>query len=124
MKFIFDFDDVIFETTPKFKERLAGVQNNKELYDKLMSESPNFVNQEILKLIRKAGKENCYMVTYGDKEFQKEKIEKSGVSKLFSEIFIVQNGKKEAVESICAKHSEEQVLFIDDKAEHFEDLDF
>src|SRR5258706_11472479 len=109
MKYIFDFDDVIFETTPKFKERLANTQNQKHLYQKLMQESPNFINQEILKLIKKIGKENCYMVTYGDKEFQEEKINRSGVKDLFSEIFIVQDGKKEAVEKICAKHQDESV---------------
>ena len=124
MKYIFDFDDVIFQTTLKFKERLANVQNQPDLYEELMNESPNFVNEEILKVIKKAGKENCFMVTYGEKDFQEEKIKRAGVGGLFSEIFIVQESKKEAVEKICAKYKDETVLFIDDKAEHFENLDF
>ena len=125
MKYIFDFDDVLFETTPKFKERLLNIQNkHQDSYEELMKESPNFINKDILKIIKKNGKENCYLETYGDKDFQEEKITRSGVAGLFSEIFIVQTSKKNVVEKICAQFPDEAVFFIDDKAEHFADLDF
>ena len=64
------------------------------------------------------------MVSYGEEEFQTTKIERSGIAPLFSEIIIVGGSKKEAVEKICEKYKNEEVIFIDDKAKHFEDLDF
>ncbi|MDD5721362.1 MAG: hypothetical protein PHT16_02865 [Candidatus Pacebacteria bacterium] len=164
MKFIFDFDDVLFYNSDKLKKRIyfcldkAGIpygtaeayykkvrggefslkdflselvdlENKKdieaeELHEEIMSECPNFINTELVNLVQKFGKENCYLVTYGGYEHNKNKVERSGLAPLFSEIHIVSKSKKEAVEKICAKHKDEKVIFIDDKIKHFENLDF
>ena len=159
MKFIFDFDDVLFNTSknPKnmrehiysilektgvpfnlakeyiekerwnqfsLKKMLAHFSLKEELYKEIMHESKNFVNKELLEIIKKIGKSNCYIVSYGDEEFKLDKINRSAIAPLFSEILIVQDNKKDAIEKICAKHKDEKVIFIDDKARHFEDLDF
>ncbi|MES3031956.1 MAG: HAD family hydrolase [Patescibacteria group bacterium] len=156
MKFIFDFDDVLFKNTKQFKEHMyaslekAGtprkvveeyykeVRTNKfwlrellthfsireSLYEEILNESTNFINKELLDIVKKLGRENCYIVTHGNEEFQRDKIKKSGLDSLFSEIIVVQGDKKEAVEKICEKYKNEKVLFIDDKAKHFEDLDY
>jgi len=164
MKYIFDFDDVLFHNSEKLKKRIyscldkAGIPydiaeayykkvrggefslknflseiidlekkkdiNLVELYEEIMKECPNFINTELVNLVQKLEKENCYLVTYGGYEHNKSKIERSGITPLFSEIHIVFGSKKEVVEKICAKHRNEKVIFIDDKAKHFEDLDF
>ncbi|MFH1200810.1 MAG: hypothetical protein V1484_00570 [bacterium] len=158
MKFIFDFDDVLFHTNSKFRENIysklgrVGIlpdpikeyiereRENKEsfslktmvihfsieknLYKEIMDECKNFVNKELLEIINKIGKENCFIISYGQKEYQQDKIKRAGIASLFSEIKIVLGSKKEAVERICAKYKDEEVIFIDDKAHHFKDLDF
>ncbi|OGI66512.1 hypothetical protein A3H53_02740 [Candidatus Nomurabacteria bacterium RIFCSPLOWO2_02_FULL_40_10] len=156
MKFIFDFDDVLFHTTKKFREHenaileKAGISRETsmeyskkerwnlfslrkmlahfsvppELYEKIMEKSKNHVNEELREIIEKLGKPNCYLVTYGDEEFQLDKIKRSGIMPLFSEVIVVIGSKKEAIEKICAKYKNEKVIFVDDKAKHFEDLDF
>ncbi len=156
MKFIFDFDDVLFDNTKKFKEHMyaslekAGVSRNiaeeyyktvrgnkfwlkeflthfsikESTYEKILNESKNFTNNELINIVKKLGKENCYIVTHGGEKWQRDKIKITGIESFFSEIIVVQGSKKEAVEKICAKHKEEKVLFIDDKAKHFENLDF
>ncbi|OGI94840.1 hypothetical protein A3A03_00355 [Candidatus Nomurabacteria bacterium RIFCSPLOWO2_01_FULL_40_18] len=156
MKYIFDFDDVLFDNTKQFKEHMymhlekAGVSRKKteeyyktipknqfwlktilahfslkeDLYETILRESKNFVNEELVNIIKKLGKNNCYIVTHGYEEWQRDKIQRAGIAPLFSEIMTTQGSKKEAVEAICAKHKDEQVVFIDDKAKHFEDLDF
>jgi FMN phosphatase YigB (HAD superfamily) len=158
MKFIFDFDDVLFRSTKHRKEHLfvllekAGISHEKldeyykearevgfslrdllkhfslgdDLYKELMSESKNYIDTDLHELIKKLGKDNCYIVTFGDKEFNSDKIFYSGTADLFHKenIFIVQGGKKEFIEEICKKHQNEEVVFIDDKAYHFKDLDF
>ena len=164
MKYIFDFDDVLFNNTKQLKEHMyacleevgvsrllaetyykevrnkefimkkfisalfAGEKINKiskqELYEKIMVKSKNFINLELVKVVKKIGKQNCYMVTHGNKSHQLDKIERTGLASLFSEIFIVQKSKKQSIEKICARHIDEEVVFIDDKAKRFEDLDF
>ena len=91
-----------------------------------MHECPNLLNTELIETVKKLGKENCFIVTNGEQEFNHDKILRIGLQDLFYEqnIFIVLGSKKEIIEKICAKHKNEKVIFIDDKAKHFEDLDF
>ncbi len=159
MKYIFDFDDVLFYTTRRrhehlfplleragiargdmeeyykkaltgysgyfsMKELLAHFSLEEQMYEEIMRGSENFVNTELIEIVKKIGKKNCHIITYGDKEFQLDKIKRSGITPLFSKIFIVQGGKKEIIEKICAKYKNEKVIFVDDKAHHFKDLDF
>lgn len=156
MKFIFDFDDVLFHNTKQYKKHMyecfekAGlsydvaneyyekVKTNKSwlrdmlnhfsldetTYEKIVDGSKDCINEELLAIVKKLGRENCYIVTHGDKKFQQDKIRKAGVESLFSEIVIVSDSKKEAIERICARHKDEQVVFIDDRPKHLENLDF
>ena len=165
MKYIFDFDDVLFNTK-KFKEIIfkclekVGISQNTEeqyykefmstgepfslkkflssllvregkkenvtesIYQQIMSSSTNLGNTELLKIVQKIGRNNCYIVTNGDKEFQLDKINRVDIASFFSEIIVVPGSKKDAIEKICAKHKNEKVIFIDDKVKFFEDLDF
>jgi FMN phosphatase YigB (HAD superfamily) len=164
MKYIFDFDDVLFNDTLQFKEQMyfslekAGIPRDvakeyykeirekgfslknfistlftrhkidkvseEKLHDEIMNESRNFANTELVELIKKLGKNNCYILTFGDEGHQLDKINAVNVASLFAEIVTVKESKKESVEKICAKHKEEQIIFVDDKEKHLLDLDF
>jgi FMN phosphatase YigB (HAD superfamily) len=156
MKFIFDFDDVLFHNTEKFKKHMyaylekTGVPQDRaqeyykivranqfwlkellahfslpeSLYEEILKDSKNFINQDVLNIVKKIGKENCYIVTHGNENFQKDKIRNAGIEELFSEIIVISDSKKEAVEKICLRHNDEEVIFIDDKIKHLENLDF
>lgn len=164
MKYIFDFDDVLFNNTRQLKEHMyaciekAGVPrliaekrykevrdkeftmkkfisalfvndkidkiSQKELYEKIMVKSKNFTNLQLIKIVKKIRKQNCYMVTHGNKSYQLDKIKRTCIAPLFSQIFIVQKSKKQSIEKICRRHKNEEVIFVDDKAKRFEDLDF
>lgn len=163
MKYIFDFDDVLFHNTEKLKPHMyeliekAGIPkaeanehylkirhefvmrdfieslffqrdylnsvNKDELYEDIMKESKNFINKDVLEIILKLGKENCFMVTHGETEHQMDKINRVGIFDLFSKIYVVQGSKKEAVEGICEQFKDEPTFFIDDKIHHLENLD-
>ncbi|KKR62691.1 hypothetical protein A2643_04030 [Candidatus Nomurabacteria bacterium RIFCSPHIGHO2_01_FULL_39_220] len=155
MKFIFDFDSVLFNTkeflkhlyacveragVPKeiaqeYYKKVGGTQFSlkklliylsirENLHEEILSKSKSFINQELLKTVQKLGKENCYIVTHANEEWQINKIKSTGLESFFSDIIIVAGSKKEAVEKICAKYKDEKVIFIDEKAKYFEDLDF
>ena len=157
MKYIFDFDDVLVNTTKangfresiyiyleksgisrdnaikyikkerlnrfSLKKMLNHFEVKENLYDKIMGENKNFVNQELFEIIKKLGKNNCYIVSYGDKEFQRDKINNTGIAHLFSEIIVVEGSKKEEIEKIATLYKNEEVLFIDDKDYNFTDLE-
>ncbi len=164
MKYIFDFDDVLFNDTTQFKKHMysslskIGISEEvaieyykkvrtkgfslrnylsvlfyhckikkiraEKLHEQIMEDSKKFGNKKLVKLIKKLGKSNCYLVTFGDKDHQLGKIKAINVATLFSKIFIVKRSKKFIVEKICTKHKNEKVIFIDDKNEHFENLDY
>ncbi len=163
-KYIFDFDDVLFFNTEKFKKHMykcfeeIGVQydtvkkyykiekekgwvlhnlvasilegenittvGKKELAEKIMKECKNFINDELINKVRQLKVENCYMVTHGVKEYQLEKVNRTGLGSLFNKIFVVQDTKKGPVEMICEQFKDNEVIFIDDKEKRFADLDF
>ncbi|MFH1200987.1 MAG: hypothetical protein V1484_01510 [bacterium] len=164
MKFIFDFDDVLFYNTKQLKEHMylclekIGIPRNivepyyvearkkefslknllsrlvanekltqiniEDICKEIMDECKNFVNKELLEVVKKIGKENCFLISYGQEKFQQDKIKRAGVASLFSEIIIVLESKKGAVEKICAKYKDEEVIFFDDKTHNFKDLYF
>ncbi|MFA6256903.1 MAG: HAD hydrolase-like protein [Candidatus Paceibacterota bacterium] len=157
MKYIFDFDDVLFHTKSNLKERVFEVYKRHgvspeqikefdaiegpvrgfslkrllahfslplELYHEIMHNNHEYVNLEMLKLAQAAGRENCFIVTYGDEEFQRAKIETAGLENFFREIFVVLDDKKKAVEQICEQFKDEPVIYIDDRERYFNNLDF
>ncbi len=166
MKYIFDFDDVLFHKTRHFRERMflilekvglsrslideySKIEIEKEhpfslkkliqhfvdtgaiektqkekLYEEIMNESKNSVNINLLQFVKNLKRSDCYILTRGEEEFQRDKIKRSAIAHLFSKIIIVSKSKKENIEKICDEFKNETVFFIDDKAEHFENLDF
>jgi len=163
-KYIFDFDDVLFFNTEKFKKHMykcfeeIGVQydtvkkyykiekqkgwvlhnlvasvlkgeninsiSKDELTEKIMGECKNFINNGLIDQVKRLEVENCYLVTHGVNEYQLEKINRTGLKSLFTQIFIVQDTKKGPVEMICEQFKDNEVVFIDDKEKRFADLDF
>lgn len=164
MKYIFDFDDVLFDNTEKFKKHMytcfddvgvsydvvkkyyqierdkgfvlknlvdSVVRGEKidtvspdDLSEKIMGECKNFVNNELIDKIKLLGSSNCSVVTHGVNEYQLEKINRTGMQSLFSNIYVVQDTKKDSVELICSKFKDDIVVFVDDKEERFADLDY
>jgi HAD superfamily hydrolase (TIGR01509 family) len=106
------------------KRLLKHFSLDDNLHHEIMSSNQDFVNKEILELAKKAGRENCFIVTSGDDEFQREKIKTAGLEPLFTEIVVALGSKKDAIERICEKFKNEPVIFIDDKQHFFNDLDF
>ena len=91
--------------------------NQAEIYETIMRESAKFRNEEMIRAIQRIGKENCYIVTNGEREFNTDKLKYSGVWDLVGEdrIRIVPGEKNHAIKEICAQNQESEVVFIDDK---------
>lgn len=94
-----------------------------EAYDEIVQECPNLLNTELIEIVREMGKENCYILTSGDPEFQRDKIARTIPENLFREIIVVLGSKREVITRICDEYKNETVVFIDDKSRFFADLD-
>jgi len=95
-----------------------------ELTENIMKECENFVNIELVDRIKNLGVEHCYVVTHGVTEYQLEKLNRTKLHPLFTEVFVVQDTKKGPVEMICEQFKDDTVVFVDDKEKRFADLDF
>ncbi len=163
-KYIFDFDDVLFHNTEKFKkhmykcfedidvscdvvkqyyreeknkgfvlrnlvisviegEKINSVEPH-DLTENIMRECKNFVNNELIEQIKLLDTNDCFIITHGVTEYQLEKIDRTGIKSLFSDIIVIQDTKKWSAEAICKRFKDDQVIFIDDKEKRFADLDF
>lgn len=96
---------------------------SKEAYEEIMDSCTLFSNQNMIALITEVGKQNCFIVTSGDKEFQEDKIVRTGMDTLCEEIYVVPGSKKEVVERLCGRFPSERIIFIDDKGKFFADID-
>lgn len=105
------------------KKMLRHFSLHDDLHGEIMKENPAFVNKEILEFLKTLPNQDCFIVTCGDDEFQREKIKSAGLEPYFSEIIVVLGSKKEAVENICKRFPNEPVVFIDDRQHYFDDLD-
>lgn len=103
----------------------ANIQNIsvEETYKKILEGCKSFINEKLVEVVKSTGKENCYIVTNGDFEYQMDKVDHSGVKDLFSEIYVVPGSKKEVIEKICVESPEEKVIFVDNREEFFSDID-
>ena len=102
----------------------SSLENVESMYDEIMSTCPHMLNQQVVLLMKSLGKENCYIVTNGDTEFQLEKIHRSLGHSLVEEIVIVSGTKADEIKKFCHKHQEEEVIFVDDKELFINDLFF
>lgn len=95
------------------------------------------VNREINYILNKAGrhvysdfidftrnfkKDDLMLLSYGTTKFQKEKIEKSRIVPLLSEIVITKNDKADDFKNITRKYSDEKIFFIDDRADQVDSV--
>ena len=105
------------------EENNLDINKTEEIYEDIMKETPKYINHHLVEEVKKLGKESCIVVTNGEKEFQTHKLKRSGLYDLFSEIYIVPGSKKDIIFEICKKYKDEKIVFTDDKATFFDDLE-
>lgn len=111
-----------------FIKRLCKKKGMSELeaeaiYGEIMDSCRNFRNEPLALLLGRVGRENCYIVTNGEEEFQKDKIARTGLKELVDKVIVVPGTKKFAIERLCDMFPGEPIIFVDDEEIFFEDLD-
>lgn len=99
------------------------MEKMRALYEDIMAPVKSFLNPALIQIAKNAGAENCFLVTNGEEGFQEDKIERTEVSKLFKEIFIVPEGKKIIIDDIYNKNPNEKIIFVEDRSRFIDELD-
>jgi hypothetical protein len=94
-----------------------------DCYEEIMSICTSIIHQDVLALIKDVGRENVYIVTHGDEEFQKDKIRRSLGENYVAGVFVVNGSKKDVIAELCLRFQSQTVIFSDDKEAFLEDID-
>ncbi|MFT5849682.1 MAG: phosphoglycolate phosphatase-like HAD superfamily hydrolase [Patiriisocius sp.] len=143
MKFILDFDGVLFNTEAlKIKMADAGLSSEDrdvQLLDRVIEDDQNFIYSSLVfsdahVFLLEHGAD-CVVVssaqsseaknntdTYKQIAYQSAKIERSGVAALVSQVQVVACSKAEVLQTLQAQYNTEETefIFIDDRMHHIE----
>lgn len=116
-----DFDlklimDVLYDLRQfdknKARERIACI----------LEKTDSYVYSDFVDFTKNFKKINLTLLSYGTTKFQKEKIEKSKIVPLLNEIIITENDKADDFENITRKYGNEEIFFIDDRADQIDSV--
>ncbi|MCK5490681.1 MAG: hypothetical protein KAI67_02450 [Candidatus Pacebacteria bacterium] len=114
------FDPDIFLNTIE-KIRSYDKNRAKEGMQNLTERFSDYIFSDFFCFLSVAKKEELILLSYGLSDFQKNKIEKSGIISYFSEIIVTSRDKAEDIEEIQNKYKE-KIVYIEDKAESIDNV--
>lgn len=111
------------EVLEKNKIHISSEEIN-QLIDNLFQGLPIYIDQRMIDLMCYVGKENCFIVTAGDEDFQRKKIKFSlgDAMVLDNHILFVKEKKDEKLKYICELYKDEAIIFVDDKDTHIQEV--
>jgi len=111
--------DIFLETIGEI--RSYDKNKAKEDIQNLIERFSDYIFSDFFCFLSIAKKEELILLSYGSSDFQKNKIEKSGIVPYFSEIIITSRDKAEDIEEIKKRYNE-KLVFIEDKAESIDNV--
>ena len=112
---IFDINIFINFVIKKFS--LVDVDRD-QIFLEMKLKIKNFVKREYLAIFEKIGKENIFVLSKGEHDFQMFKISLSDILDKVDSVKVIQGSKRELVLDYCNMWSGEEVVFVDDKIEN------
>jgi len=92
---------------------------------RLLGNTRKYLFADGIDFLKKLKKEELYIVSFGDKKFQGEKINNSGIVKYFRKILIVDVSKAVGIRKILSKKNiepGEALIFLDDRVKFLKDI--
>lgn len=106
-------------------ERVHGIKIDavRQAIEVFLVDTSHYVFPEMKAFLEKARAANIklYILSFGQSDFQRKKIQGTGLMEYFQEVFIVQE-KKYAPILASIEHDEEVIWFFDDRAEFVSDV--
>lgn len=112
---IFDINFFIDFIIKKFKLKQVDTD---QIFLEMKSKIKSFIKKEYLAIFEKIGRENIFILSKGEHNFQMFKITLSDIIDKVDKVSIVQESKRDLVLSHCNIWRGEEVIFVDDKIEN------
>lgn len=93
-----------------------------DVYEEILKACPSFANKELAALAGSVGRNNVFILTNGDKEYQLEKIRRTVGLDFAKEIIVVPGSKKKELEVLCDQFAREPVIFVEDQPKFLVDI--
>lgn len=110
------------EKIKKLGYETSGIERE---MSELLKNTGSYLFKDSQKFVEKFKDEDLYIVSFGDKKFQKEKIVNSGISHYFKKIVIADVSKAVGIKNILKNKKTEMgepLIFIDDRVKFLEDI--
>lgn len=92
------------------------------VYEEILKACSSFTNKELVTLAESIGRENIFILTNGDKEYQMEKIQRTVGIDFAREVIVVPGSKKKELEVLCDRFAQEPIIFVEDQPKFLADL--
>lgn len=102
--------------------KIKNLENLRRDLDLFMGNLKRYVFKDALNFLEKFSIGDFYLLSYGDKDFQAEKIKNSKITDYFKKIIITNKNKAEAIKNLISD-PRETYFFIDDKIEHLKEME-
>ena len=127
--FIFDFDHTLFDAQKLRKELGLLIANNKNISSELIWKEFSKPNNKIVKFLQKNApkyvfpgvvenlqnlKSEKVLLSYGNLQFQKEKIKDSGLYELFDKVILTEENKINFLLEFYQKNKNKEIYLIND----------
>lgn len=112
------------ENQVEFLNKAGEIRNLKNLRRSLgifMRDLKGYIFKDALNFLEKLSNRDLYILSYGDKDFQAEKIKNSKIAHYFKKIIITNKNKAKAIKDLIS-NPKENYFFIDDKIEHLKEM--
>lgn len=92
----------------------VSAKKTEQILQEILDESSNFLYQDAVPFLQKWHKKlNLNLLTFGNEDFQREKVKRAGIESFFNEIFVVQDVKKAEILKRLLDNRE-KILLVDD----------
>lgn len=116
---IFDFDRTLYGVDQMKNHVIKALLRNEYDQTKFFDELSNFVYPDVVPFFEKHKDTHEFkMITYGEEDIQRRKVEHSGIDHYFSEILYLNNDTKGPLIERCVGDYQGEVAFIDDGYKH------
>lgn len=108
----------------KEAKKVTGKNIDEEVFLREMVEFledlEEYVFEDFYQFVNSFDKKDLIILSYGDREFQKQKINGSGIEQFFTNTIITQGDKTVEIEKYMKNFPDENAMLIDDKSSYFE----
>jgi FMN phosphatase YigB (HAD superfamily) len=103
-------------------EKKLGIDGAKTERDmlKFLGGGEKFVFPDVKNFLRRFGKKNLFLVSYGHTGFQDKKIENCSLAEYFQKVVVTDKMKAEVIKRLARR--EEKFFFLDDRADQIEEV--